>query len=194
LKALSRKRARTLERERKAIELRARGRTEVQIAEELGMSQGGVSKLLQRVEDDLYRQNRARLNREKVMTDLRYEAIIRDGWAAWERSKNDAVKKVLKRAGANEKEATATVQQTLETKGQSGDPRHLKIVLEALEGKRKLWGLDAPVKVTAVREPSPFETWADEDLLQRAEEELRAARLQLEGGEAIDAASGEEQP
>ena len=148
------------------------------------MTQGGVSKLLQRVEDGLYRQNRARLNREKVLSDLRYEAIVRDGWAAWERSKNDAVKKVLKRAGADDKETKASVQQTLETKGQSGDPRHLKIVLEALEGKRKLWGLDAPVKVSAVREPSPFEAWTDEDLLQRAEEELKAARATLTAGKA----------
>lgn len=155
------------------------------------MSQGGVSKLLQRVEDTLAPLLRQRQTREKVLTAKRYEAILGEAWLAWERSKNDAVKKVLKRAGAGgEKEQAASVQQTLETKGQSGDPRHLKVALEALEGLRKIWGLDAPVRVSAVREPSPFEAWTDEALLREAEEELQAARLQMgapvtdEGGDA----------
>jgi len=78
----------------------------------------------------------------------------REAYAEWIRSKLDHTRKQQKAVtepskGKDNKKSKSTVRNeaSLMTEGQTGDPRYLQIVLQAIERKCKLLGLDAPTKL-----------------------------------------------
>jgi hypothetical protein len=70
---------------------------------------------------------------------VRIDRVEREAWAAWERSQKPA--KATIETSSDEKSETRE-----ESREQYGDPQLLNTALKAIEHRRKLLGLDAPVK------------------------------------------------
>lgn len=81
----------------------------------------------------------------------RLDAIVKEAWAAWEKSKTDYERKKAKQQGVpgNEEDngiVTVKLEQQKEEVICYGDPRYLDIIHKALIERRKLLGLYAPEK------------------------------------------------
>lgn len=81
----------------------------------------------------------------------RLDAIVKEAWAAWEKSKTDYERKKAKQQGVpGDKESDEVITLKLEQQKEEvicyGDPRYLDIIHKALIERRKLLGLYAPEK------------------------------------------------
>jgi predicted transcriptional regulator len=176
------RRLQTAAREARAAELLARGWSQYQIANELNITQQAVSKMLHRMLNRYYAQVQSGLNRYIAQRDLSLAELEREAWAEYERSKTAATKSSVQRIGpavatadegAQPAQSAATIVKTkLDREAHFGDPRYLQIVLEAGKERNKIRGAYAPLKVQAVREPSPVEALSDEELLAQAQRDL----------------------
>jgi hypothetical protein len=114
--------------------------------------------------------------RESILADVgelragelaRINQIEQEAWAAWEKSKQIAEKKITgRKTGSHE----GTVAQLIQ-EAQCGDPRYLQQVQWCIEKRCKLLGLDAPQKI-APTDPSGQTSWlpsiTDDELLSLA--------------------------
>ena len=82
----------------------------------------------------------------------RLDSIVKEAWAAWEKSKTDYERKKAKQQGipGNSEEENSIITVKLEQQKEEvicyGDPRYLDIIHKALIERRKLLGLYAPEK------------------------------------------------
>lgn len=81
----------------------------------------------------------------------RLDAIVKEAWAAWEKSKTDYERKKAKQQGIpGSEEDNGIITVKLELQKEEiicyGDPRYLDIIHKALIERRKLLGLYAPEK------------------------------------------------
>lgn len=134
-----------IEREKKVWHMRIRGATYERIAEELGITFGGVSRILSRLHERYKARNMdsmVKMRQEQIgeLTNIADEA-----YAAWERSKKTKVIK-KKRAVGKDGKFIGGMQSTEETYEQEGDPRYLQVYMKAKEDLRKITGADAPQK------------------------------------------------
>jgi predicted transcriptional regulator len=164
-------RARIRTRELRAIELAVRGRSQHQIAEDLGVSQAAVSKLLKRVDTRLLREFAETLERQKVRHTLRLEHLYSEAKHAWTESQADATRRRQRKSQGGRGEATVA---EIVTENQHGDPRYLDEARKALGDLRKVWGLDAPQKVDLRAARNPYGNLSEEAL---REELARQDRL-----------------
>lgn len=112
-----------------------RGYSHAEIAERIGVDRSAVSHRIKKLNA------RARLDREEhIARELRtLDTALQEALDAWNRSKEDnEVVTVEGRDGKN--------RITKRTEGQSGNPAHLGNVVRISESRRKLLGLDAPVR------------------------------------------------
>lgn len=167
-------------REVRAVELSVQGSTQRQIAEELGVSQAAVSKMLSRLEERFARDVVATLDRHRAKQTMRLEHQYSESMRAWTESKQDStVRRQRKAQDATGRAGPAVAELIVEN--QHGDPRYLEQARKALNDIRKVWGVDAPqvLKVTAAKSSSPYEDM-NEDALREAIEKQR--KLILAGG------------
>ncbi len=118
--------------------LQGQGQTE--IALKLEMGQSTVSKDLHHIHT-AWRESAIRdFDALRDLEIARLNTIEREAWAAWERSQQPAVTTITSgRAPAKRI-----------TRHQFGNPRFLELALRASEERRKLLGLDAPLKIAPV--------------------------------------------
>lgn len=143
-------RALIIEREKKVWAMRMRGGTYESIAEELGITFGGVRNILQRLHkryrdahmDDV---EACRLEQIGELTNVAKEAFD-----AWIRSKKTKV--IVKKHARQRDGSFAPGQVTEEKYEQEGDPRYLQVYMKAKEDLRKIMGADAPLKVQKVND------------------------------------------
>lgn len=82
----------------------------------------------------------------------RLDSIVKEAWAAWEKSKTDYERKKAKQQGipGSSEEENSIITVKLEQQKEEvicyGDPRYLDIIHKALIERRKLLGLYAPEK------------------------------------------------
>ena len=114
--------------------LRQAGYTQWAIAQEVGMSQPGVLKVLRRVERRVLAKLESEVRTIKATQHYRLEFLLDQALQAWRESQKVQSRTVLKPGGS-----------TYETSPCAGDPRFLKVALEVLAAERELWGLSAPV-------------------------------------------------
>jgi predicted transcriptional regulator len=177
-------RARIQTRELRALQLSIQGWTQRQIADELGVSQPAVSKILSRLEERYAREVVASLDRHRAKQTLRLEHQYSESMRAWQESKEDStIRRQRKGQGAAGQAASSVAELVVEN--QHGDPRYLEQARKALNDIRKVWGIDAPqqLKVTAAPSSSPYEGMS-EDTLREAIEAQR--KLILAGGPASE--------
>ena len=175
-------RARIQTRELRALELSIQGSTQRQIAEELGISQAAVSKILSRLEARYAREVVASLDRHRAKQTLRLEHHYSESMRAWAESKQDStIRRQRKGQGAAGQAGSSIAELIVEN--QHGDPRYLEQARKALNDIRKVWGIDAPqqLKVTAAPSSSPFDAMSEEALSEAIEAQRK---LILAGGSA----------
>lgn len=137
------------ERERQAWSLTQRGRTQGEIATELGITQPSVSKILARLEQRVLGELAGSVQELELRQAARLEYLYREAVDAWESSKPLSA---VDGSAAAERRAP-------------GDRRFLAEARTVLADLRRLWGLDAPVKVEAPSTDRPL-------LMAMSDEEL----------------------
>jgi predicted transcriptional regulator len=130
-------------REEVAWALRVAGRTEAAIAQELGITQGAVSKILDRVSKAALRRLTREVELYKVVQLEQLEHIVSEAMRAWEVSKEDSVTV----QGFSDGKFIVT------TKTQCGNPAFLGQVRGALADIRDLLGLNTTATAQAPAEP-----------------------------------------
>lgn len=123
--------------------LRLRNRTLVQIATETGLSLATVKRELRILQAEWQEAAREDIAAVKARELQKLDHLEAEALAEWERSKADAVKRVVETGGREGKKSK------LERAGQCGDPRYLNVLLGIHERRAKLLGTEAPTKVAA---------------------------------------------
>jgi hypothetical protein len=155
-------RARIRTRELRAMELAVLGWSQPQIAADLGISQGAVSKLLKRIETRLLRELAETVGRHKVRHTVRLEHLYAEAMRAWNESKVDTTRR--RQRQTQDGDGTSAIVAELVVENQHGDPRYLDEARKALADQRKLWGLDAPQKVDLRASQDPYADMTEEAL------------------------------
>lgn len=176
-------RARIRTRERRAMELAVLGWSQHHIAEDLGISQAAVSKLLKRVETRLLREAAETLGRQKARHALRLEHLFAEAMRAWNESKADTTRRRQRKTQGGD--GTGATVAEIVVENQHGDPRYLDEARKALADHRKLWGLDAPQQVDLRVPPDPYDDMTEEAL--RAELTRQTQLLDVVDPMVIDA-------
>lgn len=150
-----------------------RGRTQREIAAELGVTQGAVSKAIKRVEESLKSDFAQFRLRERTHQLARLDHLYAEAMDAYEKSKAARTAR-SQRTITGPAGTTQTINQ-VNIEDAYGDPRFLAQALKALEDKRKLLGLDAPTKMQFVEPERPYADLSDAEL----ERELLSALAAL---------------
>jgi len=124
-----------------------RGYTQAQIAETINadpkrdytLTQQTISNDLKRIREAWLTSALMDFNEAKAQELARIDQVEREAWAAWERSQEDAESKKMVEAGSN-------TRYEAQTKGQTGDPRFLELVMKCVDRRCKILGVDAPVR------------------------------------------------
>jgi len=137
-------RALVLEREKQVWHMRQRGATYERIAEELGITFGGVSKILQRLHQRYKDRHMDDIEACRMEQIGELQNIANEAWEAWIRSKGQ---KITIKKRARTKDGKMLPGEASEVKYESeGDTKYLQIYLKAKEDLRKIIGADAPTK------------------------------------------------
>jgi predicted transcriptional regulator len=177
-------RARLRLREAQVLELATLGWSQRRIAEEVGITQAAVSKLLARVELRQFREHAATIDRQKARQMQRLDYVFAEAIRGWTESQADATRRRQRKTHSDGGGDGATIAE-LVTENQHGDPRFLEEARKALADQRRLWGLEAPrqLDVRAVR--NPYADLTDDEL---SAEVARQQAFLLET-QAVDAPS-----
>lgn len=126
-----------LERRKHVARRYLRGELQHEIAQAFEVDQATISRDLRVIHDEWLAQtsiDRAAWIAQEVG---RIDEIEREAWLAWKRSQEDAVaRRARLRAGVGESEETR--------KGQAGDARFLQVVLNCVERRCKILGVEKP--------------------------------------------------
>jgi hypothetical protein len=146
------------------------GRSQHQIAAALGISQPAVSKILRRVEERLLADVAWKVERQRARHTVRLEFIYGEALHAWQASKLETLRRRQRKTEGGTGGATIA---EIVSENRDGDPRYLDEARKALADLRKLWGVDAPERMS-INAATPFASMSDAAL----EAELtRQARL-----------------
>jgi hypothetical protein len=127
-------------RREKVADLYCQGRSQIEIAEIVGVKQPTISIDLKKIQAQ-WRESAVRdfdLEREIVIQKI--DRVEREAWDAWERSQKP-VQSVRTSDEPNNRRTHRTV------RNRNGDPRYLEIVLRCIRDRREVLGLDAPKKM-----------------------------------------------
>jgi predicted transcriptional regulator len=151
--------------EARCWQLRQRGYSQRRIADELGLDQGTVCRMLRRVERREFERLSRQVDRHKATQTAILEGLVDEAIQAWERSKGrrSSARRSVKHKFVEDEHgkveekpaASVNVTETIET---AGDVAYLDRAMEGLRQIRKIWGLDAaPTKADA----GPTLTYSD---------------------------------
>lgn len=139
----NRREAAQVARDRKKIAgLYLKGWLQVDIAQEVGIDQSTVSRDLKAIRDEWLKSTLVDFNEAEGRELAKIDAVEVEAWAAFERSKEDREISVQESVDGDSNRQKAQIR----TEGRDGDPKWLEIVLKCSEQRRKILGIDAPVK------------------------------------------------
>jgi transposase len=122
------------------------GRTQRDIAEVVGVSQGQVNHDLKLIQQRWRESSIMDMNEAKQRELARLDELEREYWAAWEQSKNERTRARQESDGKSKDGKPNVVRATMEREQRDGNPAFLAGVMSCIERRCKLLGLDAPVK------------------------------------------------
>jgi DNA-binding CsgD family transcriptional regulator len=175
-------------REAQVLEQLLVGRTQHQIAEALGISQPGVSKIVRRAEEKLLTDFAYKTERQRARQTLRLEHIYGQAMHAWQDSKQEGLRR-RQRKTEHESGTGSTVAELI-SENRHGDPRYLDEARKALTDMRKVWGVDAPERVSI--DASTHYASMSDDALEA--ELVRHVRLLQSSPPEITAATASPEP
>jgi len=144
------------------------------MANELGISQPAVSKILRRVERRVLKRMESEARTVKAKQHVQLEFILDQALQGWRKSTEERIRTVV---GPDRHNSTST---TRERRNSAGDPRFLKVALLALQSERRLYGLDNTAKATSP-EPATLEASRTEVLKLRGCARCGAGPLEASG-------------
>lgn len=153
------------------------GLTMQQVAEELAITKGAVSKALKRAETIGLEALKGKVEHHKLRTLERLEWAWRTSQAAWERSCEGSTSKT---SSTTERGESSVRKATIRTDDRPGDPRYMAQALDALKGIRELLGLDAPTKLQITDPNRPYEDIPLEKLTRDCADLLKQAGLSID--------------
>jgi hypothetical protein len=165
------------------LELVLDGCTQQQIAETVGISQPAVSKMVRRIEDKLTADLSYKAERQRARQTLRLEHIYGQAMHAWQDSKQEGLRR-RQRKTEHDGGPGSTVAELI-SENRHGDPRYLDEARKALTDLRKLWGVDAPERVS-IDASTLYASMSDVAL---EAELIRHVRLLQSSAPAIDGAT-----
>lgn len=171
---------------REIARLRRRGWSVPDIAEKLKLTEMQVRKDLRRLREEWKKRAAVDVQAERQAMLDQLDDIMREAWAAWERSQEAKETTTEERTGLVEtKDGTpALTKRTHRIEGQVGHPRFLEIIERCLERRAKLLGLDAPQKFVGMDEDGNEIELSEEEKIARIAaimERARARRLAAAG-------------
>lgn len=122
----------------------AKGWTMAQIADEIGVDVSTVSRSIKRIHEAWKEAAAVNYDSTALQQLRKLDMIEKEAWEAWERSVGDSVK-LRKEAGFNSKGNFERQVEILEK--QAGASEYLRLVLDCVDKRAKLLGLDAPLQV-----------------------------------------------
>jgi predicted XRE-type DNA-binding protein len=122
------------------------GRTQRDIAEVVGVSQGQVNHDLKLIQQRWRESSIVDMNEAKQKELAHIDEVRREYWSAWERSKSERTKARQESDGKSKDGKPNVVRATMEREQRDGNPAFLAGVMSCIERRCKLLGLDAPVK------------------------------------------------
>ena len=122
-------------------ELYLRGKRQSEIAPLLNLSQGMISNDLKVIQRRWRESTTMNLDEAKAKELARLDELEREFWAAWEASKGERTQ-----ARQEKNNAGATVKASMTKEQRDGNPAFLTGVLNCIDRRCKLLGLDAPTK------------------------------------------------
>lgn len=152
--------------------LRLKAYTLQQIVDETGLSKSTVQRVLRELLAEWQARAASATDEIKAAELAKLDALERDAWAEWERSKMEWSKRSVKTGGPNGKETK------VEKGEQCGDPRYLNVILGIHERRARLLGIEAPQKI-APTDPSGTTSYRG---MSDAELDARIAELAAKGG------------
>lgn len=160
-------------REARAWRMRSRGWSQLRIADELGITQSGVSRLLARVERRELRRLSKAVERLKVVQSAQLDHVIEESIDAWHRSKTPRKRAASKTEipggggdghGGDDQGGETRTTEVVE---RDGEASYLYAAMTALTHQRSLWGLDV---APALQDPVGSIADLTRDLFRRAAE------------------------
>jgi len=147
-----RTKAQKLKDRQKIARLRLFGKTQQQIAQDLGLSQPTVARDLKVIEAEWQESAKADIDSIKTRELAKLDFMEAEVIAEWEQSKKDYQKKVVEEQPGTKKTAEggtiASRKAKIESGGQTGDPRYMTVLLGIQDRRAKLLGTDKPLKVS----------------------------------------------
>lgn len=135
----------TIEREKKVWHMRMRGATYEAIAEELGITFGGVRNILHRLHERYKKANMDDIEACRMEQIGELSNVAKEAYDAWMRSRGQKV--VIKKRLRSKDGVFLPGEATEEKYESDGDPRYLQVYMKAKEDLRKIMGADAPQKM-----------------------------------------------
>jgi len=141
---------------RKIAEMYLQGRYQEEIAAELGLAQSTVSRDLKHLLDEWQEETKGDIDQRKAELKQMYSLIWREAYAAWLRSKEDAVTETQEAvegeavkldAEGNPIPGKQRLKVSTRREGQSGNPALLAQAQAALKAIREMFGVDAAQKL-----------------------------------------------
>lgn len=130
-------------REKEVWELRiVRGWPQSEIAEKLGITQAGVSKILTRLTKQYAKENLEDVKRVKEEQLAQYEIMARELAEAWHKSKQPTTVKTKKQKEGFFKGKGKQLEASHKEENKHGDPRYLEAWRKLKEDVRKMTGVD----------------------------------------------------
>ena len=167
-------------REQRVVTLSDQGWTQEAIADELGISQAAVSKILRRVDDRALRTLSTQVAYFKMRRARHLEYLSRESRRGWEQSKQERVQR--RQTKVSRADGTPVVTQHV-VSDEHPDPRMLDQARKAEEALADLYGLSVPTPAPTPgstdprhREVLPPLVQLSDDLLERAHAELTQPR------------------
>lgn len=147
---------------RKIAKLYLEGHTQFVIAEKCKLSQGMISNILASLRKEWQESSLLDMDERKLIELNKIDKLEVEYWAAWKRSRRNAVTVVEKELGFDTigGEVVSKNEITTHTKGQVGDKKFLDGVEWCIERRCKIFGIDAPKK-TAEFDASEKMSWAE---------------------------------
>jgi predicted transcriptional regulator len=139
---------------RRIADLYLQGWLQVEIGEEVGVSQATVSRDLKALQEEWLQSALVDFDKAKARELARIDRLEREYWRAWVRSVEDKEVEVQEKVEAGEKQGRLKV--SLRREGQAGDARFLAGVQWCIEQRCQILRLYAPVDVDLKSDGRPL--------------------------------------
>ena len=133
-----------LERRKRVADLYLRGKSQWQIAQELGINQGNVSRHLEALRVEWRKSNELKIDVMQQRELAKVDLIEVEAWAAWERSKENKERTTKERASG---ESTIRSKAVVVTEGRLPENEYLKTVMMCINKRCEILGLDAATRI-----------------------------------------------